>query len=596
LRQALRRFRDQIWSQDCAKVLEFSKRDLLVPSSLTVGIALLDAASLLLLVPLLSSLSGGEPPVFLKSRIPNLNPQQYFLSLVVLLLLTGLTKASLSYALHNFDGRLYHRWSTRLSQYFFGCYLDYGKAFFQAESQSQIWEILEKRFSLLTLFLGLQRLVLNSALLLTHLLILLFISLPLTVALTLMIPLVHFILQWEMRRNSRRSAELSKVAGKLYPEAYKVFATLDLYRSYCQEGAALDRLNSIGRNIEDVSVANWKFQGSVERLREILSLLCLSALLLFTSQVVMEQPSEILVYLIFFFVVKNSLPLIGSYQQIALEFADLLPEAEGFCATFERGKTFQIPQGEREFHGLSKGIEIRQLTFTYGSGTTALRKLDLTIGAGKTTAIVGESGAGKSTLTELLLCNYEVPEESLFLDGIDIREFTHRSLRRQIAIIGQEALLFRGTLRENLRFGCSETVTDERLRDVLGKTRLLTWVDSLPDGLETMVSDRGLTLSAGQRQRVSICRALLREASIYLIDEATSHLDQKTKAEISKVLQEATRGRTVVLIAHQLETVVHSHKIVVLEEGCVVEEGSFEELLRADRQFAQHWEARTTIK
>lgn len=592
LLKALARFRANVWSQECAQVVRLDRRALMVPAGYTVGIALLDAAGLLLLIPLLGTLSGETPPALLARHLPGASSQQYFGGLLALMVLVGLVKAWLSYRLNVFDGKLYHRWSSRLSNYFFHCYLTFGKGFFQASGQSQIWEILEKRFAVLTLFLGIQRLVLNSTLLLTHLLVLMLISLPLTIVLAVMIPLVHLVLQWEMRRNKRKRATLKKATSLLYPEAYHVFTTLDLYRLYCQESRAEERLNEVAENIEHLSVEDWKFQGSVDRLREVVSLICLSVLLVFTSHVVVERPSQLLVYLVFFFVVKNALPLIGSYQQIALDFAQLLPEAEVFCATLERGKSFQIPEGDRAFKALTASIEIKNLTFNYPNGTKALQALSLSIPAGKTTAIIGESGAGKTTLAELLCCNYEVPMGSIFLDGVDIREFTHRSLRKEIAVVSQQTLLFKGTLRENLVFGCSKQVDDLRLRWVLEKTRLLDWVDSLPEGLDTEIGDHGNTISAGQRQRISICRALLREVGIYLVDEPTSNLDQKTRAEVSRVLRSATEGRTVLLIAHQLETVVESDKIVVMENGQVVQEGRFESLVKAEGQFKTYWEAR----
>ncbi|MCA9776935.1 MAG: ABC transporter ATP-binding protein [Candidatus Eremiobacteraeota bacterium] len=592
LLKALARFRANVWSQECARVIRLDRRALLVPAAYTIGIALLDAAGLLLLIPLLGSLSGSAPPELLSKLLPGASSQQYFGALLALMVFVGLVKAWLSYQLSIFDGRLYHRWSSRLSNYFFHCYLTFGKGFFQASGQSQIWEILEKRFAVLTLFLGIQRLVLNSALLLTHLLVLMLISLPLTIVLTVMIPVVHLVLQWEMRRTKRKRAALKEATSRLYPEAYHVFATLDLYRLYCQEPKAEKRLNEVAENIEHLSVEDWKFQGSVDRLREVVSLICLSILLVFTSQVVVEHPSQLLVYLVFFFVVKNALPLIGSYQQVALDFAQLLPEAEKFCATLERGKSFQVPEGDKAFKALTASVEIKNLTFNYPNGTNALQGLSLSIPAGKTTAIIGESGAGKTTLAELLCCNYEVPRGSIFFDGVDICEFTHHSLRKEIAVVSQQTLLFKGTLRENLVFGCSKEVDDVRLREVLGKTRLLEWVDSLPEGLNTEIGDHGNTISAGQRQRISICRALLREAGIYLVDEPTSNLDQKTRAEVSRVLRSATEGRTVLLIAHQLETVVESDKIVVMENGRVVQEGRFESLVQAEGQFKTYWEAR----
>ena len=592
LGRALKRFRSGVWSQGFSRIIGFKTWDFVIPAGLTVAIALLDAANLLLLIPLLSSLGGAETPELVVRQWPSLDPDQYFLILIALLLLAGLAKSSLSYALHIFDARTYSRWSAKLADFFFGCYLDFGKGFFQANSQAQIWELLEKRHALIQLFLGVQRLVLNSVLLLTHLTLLVLISWPLTLALLALIPIVYGILQWEMRRASKRTGVISQLTGSLYPEAHRVFSNLDLYRITCQEDQAKEKLSQINERIAKASVESWKLTGSVERLREVLSFFCLAILIIFMSRVVLEQPSQLLTYLVFFFVVKNSLPLIGTYQQVALDFEEKLPPAEELCATLLQGLTYQVPQGHEEFMGLKEQLQFHNLEFQYNDGVKAINGLNLTLRRGTSTAIVGESGAGKSTLVELLCCHYQVPEGSILLDGRDLRQFSHRSVRSQLAVVGQDAMLFSGSLRENLCFGSQHPVSQEQLRAVLQKVRLWDWVNELPAGLDTAVGDRGLTLSAGQRQRVSICRALLRKASLYLIDEATSALDRKTQMEITDVLREATQNETVLFIAHQLDTVVWCDAIAVMSHGKIVQYGSFKALMDQEGPFKELWESR----
>jgi subfamily B ATP-binding cassette protein MsbA len=222
-------------------------------------------------------------------------------------------------------------------------------------------------------------------------------------------------------------------------------------------------------------------------------------------------------------------------------------------------------------------IEFRGVTFGYSQGETVLDRVDFTAEGGQTTALVGPSGAGKSTVISLIPRFYDPTEGQILIDGQDISHITKHSLRQHLAYVSQQPYLFEGTIRDNIRYGRPEA-TDADVEEAARLAYAHDFIIAQPQGYETAVGENGVTLSGGQRQRVSIARALVRNAPILLLDEATSALDTESEAAVQKALDEAMSGRTVVVIAHRLSTVVRADKIVVMQQGRVVEEGNHETL------------------
>ena len=225
-------------------------------------------------------------------------------------------------------------------------------------------------------------------------------------------------------------------------------------------------------------------------------------------------------------------------------------------------------------------IEFRDVHFAYGD-ESVLSGVNFTAEGGQTTALVGPSGAGKSTVINLIPRFYDPKSGSIFIDGQDIAHVTKQSLRRQIAYVSQQPYLFEGTIRDNIRYGRPEA-TDAEIEQAARLAYAHDFIEAQPMGYDTPVGENGVTLSGGQRQRLSIARALVRDAPILLLDEATSALDTESEAAVQKALEEAMSGRTVVVIAHRLSTVVRAEKIVVMQNGRVVEEGNHETLAEAD--------------
>jgi len=231
----------------------------------------------------------------------------------------------------------------------------------------------------------------------------------------------------------------------------------------------------------------------------------------------------------------------------------------------------------RELPAVLGHVRYDKVCFSYGSIPT-VQQIDLEARPGQTIALVGPTGAGKSTLINLLTRFYEYSEGAITIDGIPVHELNKNSLRQQIGYVTQESFMFNGTVRENLRIGRRDA-TDEQLWDVLKSANATEFVKRLPKELDTHVGERGVKLSVGEKQRLSIARALLRNPPILLLDEATASVDTETERQIQAALDRLMEGRTSFVIAHRLSTVRHADRIYVLEQGKITEQGTHDELL-----------------
>lgn len=242
-------------------------------------------------------------------------------------------------------------------------------------------------------------------------------------------------------------------------------------------------------------------------------------------------------------------------------------------------------EGKKVLESIKHDISFKNVRFSYDGEHEVLHNVSLTVPVGSKVALVGNSGGGKSTVTSLIPRLYEIDSGNITIDGTDIHEFTISSLRQQIAMVFQDNFLFDGSVRDNLMYG-KEDATPEQIDRAIKSAYLDEFVKKLPNGLDTMIGERGLLLSGGQKQRLAIARAILKDAPVVILDEATSALDNKSEKVVQRALDKLMEGRTTIVIAHRLSTVMDSDKILVINDGNVVEEGNHQELLAKNGAYA----------
>ena len=234
-------------------------------------------------------------------------------------------------------------------------------------------------------------------------------------------------------------------------------------------------------------------------------------------------------------------------------------------------------------------VQLRDISFGYTDNSqTVINNLSLDIKAGERLGLAGHSGGGKTTLTKLILRFADVTKGAITIDGKDIRDLTQQSLRANIAYVPQEPYLFHRSLRDNIAYG-KPKASDSEIMTAIKQANAMEFIASLPDGLDTIVGERGVKLSGGQRQRIAIARAILKDAPILILDEATSALDSESEKLIQDALEKLMKNRTSIVIAHRLSTIAKLDRIIVLDNGAIIEDGTHNELLDKKGTYAKLW-------
>ncbi|MBD2250512.1 heterocyst formation ABC transporter subunit HepA [Nostoc parmelioides] len=282
--------------------------------------------------------------------------------------------------------------------------------------------------------------------------------------------------------------------------------------------------------------------------------------------------------LTFFFVLVRVIPNIQDINGTVAFLSTLQGSSENIKNILQTNNKPYLKNGKLHFQGLKRSIDLVSVDFGYTADNLVLNNITLTIERGKTTALVGASGAGKTTLADLIPRFYDPTEGQILVDGLDVQYFEINSLRRKMAVVSQDTFIFNTSIRDNIAYGTSGA-SEAEIREVARLANALQFIEEMPEGFDTKLGDRGVRLSGGQRQRIAIARALLRDPEILILDEATSALDSVSERLIQESIEKLSVGRTVIAIAHRLSTIAKADKVVVMEQGRIVEQGNYQELL-----------------
>jgi subfamily B ATP-binding cassette protein MsbA len=283
--------------------------------------------------------------------------------------------------------------------------------------------------------------------------------------------------------------------------------------------------------------------------------------------------------LTFFFILLRLVPILQEVNGTRAFLATMQGATDNIKEVLRRDNKNYFQNGDIEFTGFKRSINFVSVGFGYDDTSLVLNNISLTIEKGQMTALVGASGAGKTTIADLIMRFYDPISGEVLIDGVDLRHIEINSLRGKLAMVSQDTFIFNTTVRNNIAYGTNDA-TEPKIMEAAQLANALEFIQEMPEGLETILGDRGVRLSGGQRQRIAIARALLRNPEILILDEATSALDSVSERLIQDSIEQLTVGRTVIAIAHRLSTIARADQVVVLEQGRIVEQGKYQELLK----------------
>lgn len=413
-------------------------------------------------------------------------------------------------------------------------------------------------------------------------------SWQLTLISTVTLSSVTLLNQFIVKRSKSLGKELSKISKAYSSRIFEVLSGIRLVKSTANEEREYKYLDAIIIERESAEFNSQLIFAGIAPFNEIINILALMLIamlgrLAFSNQLELFS-SSLLTYLVILF---RTLPYIGQLNSQRSTLANTSASVEVITQLLRRDDKPFMPRGAQPYRSLEKGIHFNQIRFSYpGHEQEVLQGIDLFLPKGQTLALVGSSGAGKSTLADLLPRFYDPTSGTIELDGVDLKTIDLQSYRSSLGIVSQETFLFNASVRENLLYGRPDA-TETELMEAAKQANAYEFIENLPQGFDTMIGDRGVLLSGGQRQRLAIARALLQDPDILILDEATSALDTVSERLVQNAIDDLSRNRTTLVIAHRLSTVHEADQIAVLERGKVVEVGTHTELLEKRGAYAK---------
>ena len=410
----------------------------------------------------------------------------------------------------------------------------------------------------------------------------------LTILIFAMLPIIGFILAKignSLRRKSIRSQEKIANTTTILDET---FGAMRIVKAFGMENYEIDKFRESERNYFDLLIGLVRRRGLASPITEIIGVFSIAIVLYFIgNQIITGQssmtPGAFFVYLGVFFQMMPSLKLQG---QVFNQMQEGRAASERVFNVLDTDPEIIDAPDAIELNSFNKKIEFKNVNFKYPQSDLILNNINLEIEKGEILAIVGPSGTGKSSLVDLIPRFYDVESGSILIDDINLRKIKMKSLRELMGIVTQETILFNDTIRNNIAYGIKNPPID-KIIEAAKAANAHNFISELSNGYDTLIGDRGIKLSGGERQRLSIARALLKNPPILILDEATSSLDTESEILVQQAIERLMEGRTSIVIAHRLSTVQNADKIIVLNEGKIVEQGNHNNLLRLNGLYSK---------
>ncbi len=394
-------------------------------------------------------------------------------------------------------------------------------------------------------------------------------------------PLIYF---GKKVRNATTKQQMNN--GGLYATLNQTFRSMKVIKSYCIEDSETRKINKNIEAMQDVEYKIVKIRSLLSPLMEFFGGIAIGATLSYGGWRIINGLMTTGDFMVFLMAIVAAYKPLKNLATLNVSLQMGIAALNRIFSIFNTKPVIKDLKNATDLDVKIGKIVIKDVSFGYEKDIEILHNINMVIEPNKTTAIVGFSGSGKSTLINLILRYYDVNSGSIKIDGQDLREVKVESLRKNISLVSQDVILFDDTIRENIKFGM-ENVSDEKIVEVAKLAAADDFIRNQPNGYDTMVGEMGKNLSGGQKQMISIARAMLKDAPILLLDEATSSLDSKSESQVQNSLEKLMEGRTTVVIAHRLSTIINAHKIYVFSEGKIVEEGNHEELLKLNGFYAK---------
>ncbi|MEO1374001.1 MAG: ABC transporter ATP-binding protein [Cyanobacteria bacterium J06635_10] len=411
--------------------------------------------------------------------------------------------------------------------------------------------------------------------------ILISISWQLTIAATLLLSLVVIVNQYAIVRSKKFGKQLSAISKGYSIAMLETLNGIRLVKSTGNENKEIKRITKLIKEREQADFKSQANSEAIAPISEVMGITALLGIVLLSRVIFRTQIATASVQLLtFLYVLLRVLPLMSQLNTLRSNLANITPSISIVAEFLDTTDKPFMGNGDISFSKLEKGIHFNSISFNYpGHDKLILKDVDLYLPRGTTLALVGGSGAGKSTLADLLPRFYDPNSGNITIDNTDLREFNIQSLRKSMGIVSQDTFLFNDSVKNNIAYGEFQ-VSDEEVISAAKRANAYEFITKLPQGFDTVIGDRGVMLSGGQRQRLAIARALVQNPEILILDEATSALDTVSERLVQEAIDDLSRDRTTLVIAHRLSTVQKADQIAVLDQGRVVEVGTHNELLQ----------------